>query len=306
MNSRIDDLIVRARIRYPIAMRRLKRLSAPFLRFCYRSLGHFSSINHRPVFIYGHHKSGTTAVAKLLAEATRTRLASDLFNAWESYPLEELVLEHLSFTDYVNSKRYHFSAGIIKEPDFTYIHDQVSTAFPEARFVFIVRDPRETIRSILDRLSFPGDQTCLTAGMIETLSTLPGWKMILDPSPLAIRDAHYIAVLAHRWRLAAEVYLRHSNTVALIKYEDFCRAPQSSIENLATALGLPIKADISKISRKNFQPPGTRNRRWQEVFGDRNLQRIEDICGNIMMRLGYEPILPRNPVEQRANLESFP
>ena len=47
----------------------------------------------------------------------------------------------IDFQDMVRRHRFYFSTELIKEPNMTFFADRVLTAFPQARYVFIVRDP---------------------------------------------------------------------------------------------------------------------------------------------------------------------
>jgi hypothetical protein len=193
----------------------------------------------------------------------------------------------LSFPDFVRANKLDFSRDIVKEPSLTFLYEPLRSRFPDARFVMIVRDPRANIRSILNRLSLPGDMEDVRAPDLDGVS--PEWQKVLDSRWLGVEGATYIDQLAGRWCLAADAYLQHRGEMLLIRYEDFEADKPGTIAQLAKTLGLPARHDVGAQADRQFQPRGNRSVSWREFFGARNLDRIERICGEQMEMLGYSP-----------------
>lgn len=99
------------------------------------------TVNEAPVLVLGPQKSGTTAIAVLLARYAGLEVASDL--RWrpplllrDDYAGAELV-EQL-----VKKHRLEFSPGVIKDPELTFLYPHLRERFPEARCVMIMRGPQ--------------------------------------------------------------------------------------------------------------------------------------------------------------------
>lgn len=239
-----------------------------------------------PILVLGNQKTGTTAIAGLLAEHTGLTSTLDLPGMYE--PTQTQLHDgSLSFDQFVARNRGDFARDIVKEPCLTFLYPQLRSRFPDSSIVFIIRDPRDNIRSILNRLSIPGDLTSLSENEFESLT--PEWKLIVDGSWMGLSGENYIDLLADRWRRAATVYLKHRASVRLVRFEDFLEDKVGTIAILAADLGLDSVCDISDRVDVQYQPRGNRDVSWSEFFGDENLQRIEETCHPVMKEFGYSP-----------------
>lgn len=180
-------------------------------------------------------------------------------------PLEDLIRAH----------KNHFSTPIIKDPKLTFFYQDLVRCFPRAKFLFVIRDPRDNIRSFLNRRDIPGNLEQIPSDKSHWVGQLP---------PIA--GENYIEQLANRWNLAADTYLAEPSRFTLVRYEDFSADKIGVIEQLARRMHMQIKGDISQSIDVQYQPPGDRSRKWAEFFAD-NLQLIESICGDRMRCFGY-------------------
>jgi hypothetical protein len=237
-----------------------------------------------PVLVFGNQKSGTSAVAALLGAATGLRAQIDIRGAREPF-LTPLLRHEISISDFVRRNALEFSAPIVKEPSLTFIAPELLDHFPDGRAIFIVRDPYQNIRSILNRLDVPGDSEYF----VPSLSNLPGqtWVSILSGSDLGLPSLHYIETLAQRWVRAAEVYLREPERYILVRYEDFNKEKKRCIEMLSCSLGLSADKPFEHLLDHQFQRAGQPATNLHEFFGDRNLNRITEHCERTMTRIGY-------------------
>jgi hypothetical protein len=251
--------------------------------------GRSARVNERPVFVLGNQKSGTSAIAALLGVMTGERVALD-------FPAERTkdpafirrLLGDISFDEFIERNLLDFSSAIVKEPNLTLLYDDLAHRFPAARFVFVVRDPRDNIRSILDWVEVPGDLEALDSAHTEELTTVQ--RSVLDAAwlGLAAPETHYVEQLATRWRFLADVYLENQGTIVLQRYEDFRADKEGSIRRLADRVGLRPGRRIGEVADKQFQPPGRRRgKSWYEFFGVANLSRIVAVCAPQMSALGY-------------------
>lgn len=249
----------------------------------------FSRVNPSLIIILGHQKTGTSAIAALLAEATNKSVTVDFFHRnYERLPFaqERLYKGDLIFSDFIMSNKLYFSKDIVKEPELTFFYKELLGFFPDAKFVFVVRDPRATIRSVLNRLDIPGNLECLGEEYLESIKSLKIWRFALSGKLPNVLGETYIDKLAHRWNLAAETYLNNCEHITIVKYERFNQNKKESIEQLAGSLGLAVEADISDNVDTQFQPRGNHIVTYADFFGN-NLERIESVCGEQMNKFGY-------------------
>ncbi|MGI8826262.1 MAG: sulfotransferase family protein [Chloroflexota bacterium] len=244
-----------------------------------------SRINPAPVVLLGNQKSGTTAIAVLLAKYTRLSVTNDMPSIFE--PVQTMLHSgELTMDEFVRRNRYDWSNDIVKEPSLTFLYPQVKAAFPRARFAMIVRDPRANIRSLLNRKKIPGNLTGLDLQGVSGMTT--EWERILDNRWMGLSGDTYIESLAHRWNRAASVYLDNADRMILLRYEDFMADKAGAVAALARQLGLGGKRDVSSEVDVQYQMAGDRRIGWSEFFGADNLRRIETICAERMRELGYE------------------
>lgn len=247
-----------------------------------------SQINPFPILVFGNQKSGTSAIATLLGEATGLSYTVDVFCLYGD--LEERLLQHkTSFDELLDRARFYFSRDIIKEPGLTFFYDDLCTHFPNSPHVFVLRDPYDNIRSILNRADLPGNledlQECHWQYIREKL---PHWHVVFDGTLASHQGDTYIETLALRCRQVFEIYLNCQSHVIPIWYESFKRNKVETIHHLANELKLSIKYDIEQIKDTQFQPKGNSSIDTETFFGSHNIERIKRICGETALSVGYE------------------
>jgi hypothetical protein len=240
--------------------------------------------NPNAVIGLGNQKSGTTAIAALLARHTNSTVTLDLPDIAGPVKIK-LKAGEVPFQSFVRRNASELSRDIIKEPNLTFFYDELRSTFPRARYLMMVRDPRQNIRSILNRLQLPGDLDGLNEKWMARVH--PNWKADIEGKWLGLVGADYIEVLAARWNLSADVYLSHRDEMLLVRYEDFDAAKAAVIVNLARRLGLPAKRDIRGEVDRQYQPRGDRVVPLDTFFGTKNLTRIVHSCSERMAAFGY-------------------
>ncbi len=235
------------------------------------------------ILVLGNQKTGSSAIAGLLAARTGNSLATDITDAWT----REFALAHdrTLLEQFIKANRRYFRHDIVKENSITLAADGLFAALPRARGVFVVRHPVNNIRSILDRLNWPGDPSPL-----ESLPAAPGaWRQVVDVRPWGVDVADHITSLAHRWRLSSEAILRNRSRGILVRYEDFDDDKVSTIDHLADELGFRDRKPIHHLLDHAFQPKGTRrNDPVQDHFSEQTLALITQICSESMNAFGYD------------------
>src|SRR6056297_3118630 len=180
------------------------------IKYSYYKIKYY--MNNNPKYIVlGHQKTGTSAIASLLAEKGGLTKQIDLPGSGDC------VKGKISLNQFIAKHPEYFCKTLIKEPEFTYIYDELVKHFPEAKFIFVVRHPLDNIRSILDRVNINPSKLPLTLDKIENLSIHNAWKQKL--LGIAVNDNNELNVpktLSYRWKKAANIYLNNKENFYLI------------------------------------------------------------------------------------------
>jgi len=273
----------------PIAARATTVITATARKIAARAStaigGVFARVHPSPIIILGNQKSGTTAIAALLSEMTGLSATLDLEKEMKDPVIDRVKTGGLSMREFVGRNKLDFSRDMIKEPSLSPFFHELAGEFPRARFVMVIRDPRDNIRSILNRLKIPGSLAEIPAD--ERSRITRAWELIIDGRWLGLDGKSYIEMLAQRWNYITDLYLANPGRMILVKYEDFSKDKTGTLHGLADTLGLEKKRDVSSRLDVQFQPAGDRSVRWNDFFGPQNLLAIETICAGRMRSLGY-------------------
>ena len=243
--------------------------------------------NPSPIFIIGNQKSGTSAIASILGSFSGKITAVDLFlSGFRSSLFTTWKSKKISTKDFINKNKVEFSAEIIKEPHLSTFFEELKTEYPHSKFVMVIRNPFDNIRSILDRLDVEGKKTKLNEK--DKNKFFHSWKLLLNNEWIGGSKIHYIEVLAERWNIICDVYLKNKENIILVKYEDFIYDKSNTIQLLAKKLDLNQTGEISHLLEKQFQPKGRRkNQETKIFFGDKNYSKIYETCKENMKKIGY-------------------
>ena len=245
----------------------------------------FAVPHAKPLLIFGNQKSGTSAIAGLIGAAAGQRVQIDIWGAREPF-LTPLLRGQTSVARFVQQNAWPFSAPIIKEPSLTFVATELLDHFGCDKGLFIVRNPYQNIRSILNRLNVPGHLDNFT----PTSRNLPNktWRSIVQGSDLGFEPDHYIAIQAKRWTRACEVYLKDPQRYVLVRYEDFNANKREEIIELLTLFGLSCDRPFETLLDHQFQKKGRPGVDIGAFFGEQNVARIREICGPCASRFGYD------------------
>jgi hypothetical protein len=114
--------------------------------------------------------------------------------------------------------------------------------FPDARFIFLWRDPRENLSSIME---------AWRAGGWITYRALPGWdgpwSLLLPPGWQALRGAPLEAVAAWQWQRTNQIALDDLEQLprddwTSVNYGDFLADPEATTRRLCGFAGVPFDA----------------------------------------------------------------
>lgn len=247
------------------------------------------------VIVLGHQKTGTTVVAALLSKVSGLPYSSDplyVLDKGLGQTAGSLIKKPEKIAWYCRRYPHLFGKPIIKDPDFIFLYPAIKKIYRNAKFVFIIRDPRDTIRSICNRLGMPGTNRNPSPLIEEMREGNHHWELILSgqlpQQEYADKNSlSCIEKLAHRWNLAAKIYADHADDLILVKYEDFLKDKEGFITNLANDLGLQSTTSIAKYVDVQYQSKGQKDVNLASFFGEVNLTSIERICSKYMKYFGY-------------------
>jgi len=254
-----------------------------FYYYIYYS-GIFYKVNENPLFIFGNQKSGTSIIASLLAEATGKSLTLD-FRPTYHFGKEIMNISQgkMDFQSFLLKHKKEFSKEIVKEPNLMIFYDLLKDTFHIKKSLFIVRDPRDNIRSILNRLSLSGNRKDISS--FSNLSKL--WQIIVGNNEEEPTGENYIIKLSERWNRFTNIYFRNKEDFILLKYEDFRDDKVYSIKSIIEQFELKYSNDISLKVDKQIQHKGDNSVSYLNFFGKENLQIINKICEDGMKLLQY-------------------
>lgn len=273
-----------------------------------------------PVFVVGCSRSGTTVTYETLAAAEQflsfgweipqfwNNLHGPLNNGWHS---ESAGAEHARPEHRDAALRYFYQRlGPGWVLDKTCINvmriPYLLRLFPRARFVFIQRDGRDNISSMMD-----GWRMGRTDGRFE-LSQFFGpfpepvainggefaeWSFFLAPGWQPYSHSSLEEVCAFQWISANRMALEASKAVPPeqwihLRYEDIFERPVEMFRNGFERLGVPFTASL-QARCANLQPTsvvkGTpKQQKWKENNPEA-IERILPMIAPMMRDLGYEP-----------------
>jgi hypothetical protein len=168
-----------------------------------------------------------------------------------------------------------------KTPGYVRRMAQIHELWPRARFVHIVRDPRDVVLSMLD---WRGGRKA--AGQYGT------WEM--DP---VVSTALY-------WRLSVAVGRETGAALGAglyreVRYEDLVAAPDHELERICEFLGLPYAEAMTRFyegktrvkqgrsSKAQWLPPTSGLRDWRAQLDAGDVERVEATVGGLLADLGY-------------------
>lgn len=154
--------------------------------------------------------------------------------------------------------------------------------FPDARYIFLWRDPRENLSSIIE---------AWRSGGWKTYSGLPGfdgpWSLLLPPGWEAYNGRPLEEIAAFQWDSANRIVL--DDLAALprdrwiaLSYEELCRAPAATVRTLCGFAGIELDAALAQhvsaplpASRYTLTPPAANKWRRNQGLIERVLPSVE-------------------------------
>jgi len=246
------------------------------------------------IFVLGPPRSGTMLVKNVLQSHTevcgvegetwfflRKNIAGFCHPSIPDEQMQELIRSSRSVTELFDRfaariRRKQGGARFLeKTPEHALQLDYLLDHFPAADIVFVVRDPRDGLRSAKN---FPGY-----------------WATLPDED----RTGGYITT----WKECVEAYRRHCEHTAieLVRYEDFCRRPDETLSTMADAIGLTVQdhqldpqsygaTSATEVDgHTRLQEPITAKSvgKWKDELAQEEIARVERVLADEMTTLGY-------------------
>ena len=246
----------------------------------------------RPVFIISTPRSGSTLLFETLAQAPGLftigheshRFIEGLQpftpaeHGWSSNRLTAEDARHpavklmtAAFYDHLKDRDGRRAEGRVrmleKTPKNALRLPFIETIWPDALFVYLHRDPRQTLASMM---------RAWQSGKFKTYSNLPGWtglpwSLVLVPGWERYIGAPLQEIVAHQWATATTIILDDlsnlpSDRRCAIDYNDFLAAPQQAMETLSERLDIGWDRRLPEIlpaSRMTLTVPDVN--KWREL-----------------------------------------
>ena len=158
----------------------------------------------------------------------------------------------------------------------------LNAVFPDARFIFLWRDPRENLASIIE---------AWRSGNWTTYAELPGWdgpwSLLLPPGWQALRGRPVGEVAAFQWESANRIVLDDLSRLAPgrwtpVGYSELVSQPEATVRRLCGFAGLEFDAALAErtaaplpLARYTHTPPAADKWRAHEGVIESVLPRVE-------------------------------
>jgi Sulfotransferase family len=230
----------------------------------------------RPVFVIGAPRSGTSLLFAILRSSSRlAHWPGEAHEVWEAYyhpglrNWESNVLDDSDVTPeaaaYIR-RQFLLIAGsrhrlIDKTPRNSLRFGFLEALFPDARYVYLRRDGRENVNSLINAWRTPRYRTY----KLDEPHAIPGvdpawWKFVLYPGWRGDTAAPLEVVCAKQWAICNEHALAAAKTIdgarwTEISYEELVEDPGDSIGRVMEALELPYEEGVRRRAQATTTTP---------------------------------------------------
>jgi hypothetical protein len=227
----------------------------------------------RPVFIVSTPRSGSTLLFETLAQAPGLftigheshRFIEGLqpftpaAHGWSSNRLTEADARHpavelmtAAFYGHLKDRDGRPAEGRVrmleKTPKNSLRVPWIDAIWPDAHFVYLYRDPRQTLASMI---------RAWQSGKFKTYSNLPGWtglpwSLVLVPGWEQFIGADLPQIVAHQWTAATSILIDDLSALPrhrchAIDYNAFLESPQQQMQALASRLDLEWDRQLPEV-----------------------------------------------------------
>jgi hypothetical protein len=156
----------------------------------------------------------------------------------------------------------------------------LAAVFPEARFVYLHRDPRQVLSSMIEAWS---------SGRFRTYQELPDWQgppwsLLLVPGWRRLNGLPLNQIVAAQWRTTTKMLLDELDAlpperVSIVNYDTLCREPEAEIRRLCEAVDFGWDRELDKdlpLSRYTVSKPDPDKWRRHEAEIEAIMASIQD------------------------------
>lgn len=164
----------------------------------------------------------------------------------------------------------------------------LDAAFPDAQFIFLWREPRANLASIIE--AWKAGRWVTYRGLDERADP---WSLLLPPGWRAMRDAPLPDIAAFQWESANRIALDDLSKVdrrrwTSVTYEELTANPHTVIERLTKFMGLRIDAGLEQRlaaplppSRQTHTPPDAEKWRMHEAVIEPLLPKLSPLLARL-------------------------
>ncbi|GIT93275.1 hypothetical protein JANAI61_37330 [Jannaschia sp. AI_61] len=185
-----------------------------------------------------------------------------------------------------------------KTPRHIFRIDDILAAYPTARVICTIRDPRAVVASYRD---------WQYQGGLKKAEGNADYQAAIAEDHQRKKASYHIVIASLMWRAAARAAFaaraRHSeDRVRVVRYEDVVARPADTVRPLADWLGVGYDDSLLDIPLHNSSatrfdaasgPSAAPNKRWMSVLSPKEIAIIQQVGGQALTAAGYE----REPVK---------
>lgn len=151
--------------------------------------------------------------------------------------------------------------------------DYLNEIFPDAIFIHMIRDGRAATYSLMKKQ----ERKDYYRGVKP-----PGWNNLLDKT--------IIEKCALQWKMTTEYTLESAKILPPerymeVRYEDFVLQPFETLTAVGNKCGLVWDRDYLEELVRDLE---NRNFKWHENLTPSEIERLNDLLGDLLTKLGYE------------------
>jgi hypothetical protein len=245
-----------------------------------------TSFLESPTFLIGAERSGTTLLRLMLSHHSQIAWCNEFEYVIDQVSDNAQFPKVSDYQDWLKTHRIFQATGFEVSPNLTYgelvqsflqqkqaqeqkpvvgatVHrhfDRLLAIWPNARFIHIVRDPRDVARSCIG-MGWAGN---VWTGSQRWLEAEQDWEALKQTLPVD----NYVE----------------------ISYENLIREPQTVLTQLANFLGVAYDPAMLQYNQDTTydQPDSSFLNQWRRKLGDREIQLVESRVGDLLLQRGYE------------------
>lgn len=180
-----------------------------------------------------------------------------------------------------------------KTPRHIFRGDDILAAFPDARILVLMRDPRAVVASYRDWRNQWAGPEALDPSLVDASQR----------EDRRIRASYSLSIVSMLWKSAARhaesLVRRHGpDRVRILKYEDLVTEPERTTRELCAWLGVQFDSDMLTVGVVNSSyvaanvqdgvDPAVADR-WRHVLSENEIGYVDWLVGGVARSFGYAP-----------------